>query len=217
MREFDRTPQPPNNRVMLLGLAAVVGAMAAGGVVAFGLLGAGRGAPHTVAEQLLADNFYSPTGGLYHVADLQARPAVQAVLQRMRSAGYCEFIFKMRTSKTNTNETYLKTCARSLEGRHQWWHDHELGFSEFDLWASGKHRAPFAVLVDAQQQPYLLALGKHGDLGADDVEAMVVGVLDAALARAPAVLEAQRARNADQLRREAERAEGERRAAESFH
>ncbi len=195
---------------------------AVGLVLVATLAGAGLGAwllmrepERSGPEALLRENFYSADRGLYHVADVQRRPEVQAAIAHFHAAGLCEFIFKMHTTRMNSDVTMSKTCARSAQGLHQWWHDHELALDPFAL-TSGTPTGQFALLVDAAQTPYLFAAGKHGELTADQLAALVVTLLDAAVAEAPAALEAQKARAMGEEKARRETEEKRQRAAESF-
>ncbi len=194
-----------------------------GAVIGFGVVaGAGatlllRGPPSetTGPERLLDASFYRRSQSLYHVADVQRRPRVKAAIEGLRAVNLCEFIFKMETSKMNSDMTYGKPCQATYpEDRHWDWND-ALRFDPQKLWKTYS-APPFAVLVDSNRTPYLFALGKNGSQTADELETLVVTVLEAATASAPQVLEERaRARELEaQQRHDAE--ERQRRAAESF-
>ena len=100
----------PGGQAKALLLVAVAVALGAAGGVAAMLLLKGSGTERAGPEKLLDESFYRPTIGLSHVADVQSRKRVTAAVERLRAANVCEFIFKLQTSKMNSNMTYGKPC-----------------------------------------------------------------------------------------------------------
>lgn len=157
------------------------------GVVFAALMVVGAGvAPRlfrTPAEQLIADRFFwSQT--LYHVADLQARPAVTAALSRLRAANICELKYSILTAKFGDPRFNAQLCEAVG------------GIAGVDLEDALRPRegqaTRFAVFLGEDGTQYLIADGKHGKVGADEMEALVVGVVDRAIAALPAaIVEAQ--------------------------
>ncbi|WP_437675863.1 hypothetical protein [Sorangium sp. So ce131] len=195
--------------------AAGFGIAIAGGVAAYVALSGRPLRPATPAEQLMADNLYMPNG-LYHVADLQGRPGVAAALARLRAANICDLFYRMRTTKMSSDVRKARLCAPPAQGASPSSERAAVGFEERALYPTYPQPPRFGVFSAADGTQYLIADGKNGSVGADEMERVVVTVIDNAIAALPAALAQVRAReeSAERARKAAE--DGRRKAQESF-
>jgi hypothetical protein len=140
-------------------------------------------------ERLIADHFFRP-GTLYHVADLQERPGVTTALSRLRAANICDLTYSLATGKSSTPNTQVWLCAEAGGERTR------MRLEDDALGPEWRLRPGFAVFSADDGAQYLIAHGKHGHVGADEMEGVVVGAIDAVIAAVPVAMEAERAKQA---------------------
>lgn len=201
-----------NKTMIVLGVAlaaAMVGVMTAGSLFST------RRGPVGPAEELMEDRLYTPNG-VYHVADLQARPGVQAALGRLREAKICDLYYQMRTGRMSDNVKRTVLCGMPTDPDLPKLERGVVDFEDREMHPTIPPPSRFAVFSGTDGTQYLIADGKNGSVSADEMEKIVVTVIDNAIANLSAATERARKREAEYKASRDAAAEAQRRAQESF-
>ena len=197
----------------LLTTLLVLVLFAAGGYFAFRALRPSR-PPMTAAEQLMADNLYRPHE-LYHVEDLQARPAVAAALTRLRAADVCDLIYLLDVTRMNSDPQRARLCGPVTDDVHVK-QEREYNYHSDQLHPYTPKPQGFAVLTDASGVMYLIAAGRYGSRTAEQMEKEIVTVIDNAIKLLPQFIAGKQKHEAEQEQAREADAAARQRAKESF-